>query len=416
MIAMTTTPTGPGGQTSDGDEPENGGPYDPRAWITDADGTRRPVRRAATQGLDEFAAAWGHNVSEPESLTFDAWQLADDEHPPGSGQVGYRVVHKTVRTIVYPAVEIAGPNLRVRMANGSINSGEPRFVDTLPERSPGYFLKPEWGEVKESPAGEIGYQAQPDMQIHIDNSEINTPPGNYVEVLYAVPDGVAADFSSVLSAGRAGVAPLVVALELQYGTRLLGPVVTEEVEDLFEDGHWNRRLGGRHIRLESQANMQLIHAQAAVGFLSDVLQGQVDRTEEQRRRTRVASQWYLRGSSKPDLTLSYIAYWLVLEALELEENANIAPLKTAVARLLQVEPRSIAKQLGRLYAMRNKLVHGSIGTVSQEQVNDVRSIAVALLEWHSLTRISSSNRSGLAKALGTAPAEEDTTARRVQPR
>jgi hypothetical protein len=409
MIIVTAIPPTPrDSAAAAGNEPDDGS-YDPRAWIHDADGSRRPVRRDALQGLDEFAAAWGHDVAEPEPLTFDAWQQADEEHPPGSGMNGYRVVYKTIRTITYPAARIAAPNLHVRMANGSINSGEPRLVGALPERSPGYFLKPEWGEIKQAPSGEVGYQAQPDMQIEIDNSEDNTPSGNYVEVIYAVPEGTAVDFSSLLAAGRAGVAPLLVALELQYGARLLGPVLTEEVGELFEDGHWNRRLGGRHIRLESQANMQFIDGQAAVTFLSDILQRQTDRTEEQRRRTRIASQWYLRGSAEPDLSLSYIAYWLVLEALELKENANIAPLKKAVARLLQVQPQSISQQLGRLYATRSKLVHGSIRTVELEQLNDLRSVAVALLEWHSLGRLSSSNRSGLVSALGAQAVEMDGT-------
>ena len=336
----------------------------PRAWINHEDGTREPVSPDAITGLDEFYAGWGQYVPDPEAVTFDAWQQSDADHPPGEGQVGYRIVYKTIRTFTFPAIDFSTSNLRVRFANGSINSGAPRFTDALPERTPGYYLKPEWGEIKESPAGEVGYMSQPDMRVHIDNHEDETPHGNYVELLYAVPDGTTSDFASVIAAGRAGVAPLLVALEMQFGPRILGPVLTEEAGAVFSDGHWNRRLGGRYIRLESQASMQMIPGQSGVTFLAGMLQRQVERSDEERRRTRIASQWYLRGGAEADLTIAYVAYWLVLEALELEENSNIAPLRAAIAQLLDVEPSSISDRLGRLYSTRSKLVHGALRSVT----------------------------------------------------
>lgn len=371
-----------------------------RAWIHHPDGTSDPVDPDVISGFDEFFAGWGQRVPDPEAVMFEGWQQVDEAHPAGAGQVGYRIVHKTIRTVTFPAVDFSTPNMRVRMANGPINSGTPRFTGALPEREPGHFLKPEWGEIAEAPSGGAAYHAQPDMRIHVDGHEDVTPPGNYVEVLYAVPENTSGDFASTIAAGRAGVAPLLVALEMQYGPRLLGPVLTEEAGALFPDGHWNRRLGGRYIRLESQANMQMIPAQIGMGFLAEMLQRQLRRTDEQRRRTRIASQWYLRGSSEPDLTIRYISYWLVLEALELDENSNIAPLRTAIATLLGIEPTAIGDRLGRLYSRRSKLVHGAMREVTETEVADVRAIAVALLEWHSLARLSPANKQALTDALG----------------
>lgn len=371
----------------------------PGTWLVNADGTREPVPANKVEGLEKFRAAWGHQVEHPEALAFEGWQQADDEHPPGEGASAYRVVFKTIRTVTSPAVSFTTSNLRVRLDNGPITTGEPRFVGALAEREPGAFLQPEWGTVETNAGGERGYSMDTNMHIHIDNHEDTTPSGNYLEVIYTVPADTGTTFADTLVAGRAGVAPLLVSLQMQLGVRLLGPTLAEEVGHVFDDGHFNRRLGGRVIRLESQASMIQVSGEMTARFLGHTLERQVARTPEARRKVRIASQWYLRGKSEADATSKYIAFWLVLEALELDEGTNIAPLKRALADILDVAPDVIADRVGRLFGTRSKLVHGKIHAAADADISAVEAMAASLLEKHLLQRVDLRARQELAAAL-----------------
>jgi hypothetical protein len=358
--------------------------YDPRVTLHNIEtGEATPVEANLVQGLDEFSEAWESQVETPSPLTFEGWQMSDDEHPPGSGRPGYRIVYKTLRTIVVPPVRLEMPNLLVKFTNGEVTIGSPIFHGTLDSRKSGHFMVPEWGSITLGANGNgVRYEYDVNRNVHVQAAQDTYPPCNYVEVLYVLNDGVSSTYETSMSAGRAGIAPFTAMLDLAYGDRLLGPILTEEVGELFEDWHWNRRLGGRTVALESQANMKTISGH----LLSDGLRAAVDRqlelSDESRASARVASQWYWEAENQSDLGLGFASYWLVLEALELGQNANIRPLRVAFSAMLGCKQDDLKESIGRLYGERSGLLHGNVRAVDKNAVTKVRALASALLHKH----------------------------------
>src|SRR6201999_2937773 len=78
-------------------------------------------------GLKAFRESWKNDVEMPHQMSFSGWQMADDEHPVGSGKPGYRLVHKTIRTVIFPSLAIEMATLKLIMKNGEVTVGEPVF-------------------------------------------------------------------------------------------------------------------------------------------------------------------------------------------------------------------------------------------------------------------------------------------------
>lgn len=341
------------------------------------------------RGLDEFSEAWEPQLETPSPMLFEGWQMSDDEHPPGGGRPGYRIVYKTLRTIVVPQARLEMPNLLVTFTNGEVTIGRPIFHGTLDSRQSGHFIVPEWGSVTPDDGGRgMQYEFTVNTDVHIEAAQDTYPACNYVEVLYVLNDGVPSTYEASMSAGRAGIAPFTATLDLSYGDRLLGPILTEEVGELFDDWHWNRRLGGRTVALESQAKMRTISGHQLVDALRSVVDRQLGLTEQSRASARVAAQWYWEAESQSDPGLGFASYWLVLEALELGENANIRPLRLAFSAMLGCNEDDVKEPLGRLYGERSGLLHGNIRAVDANEVAKVRVLAGALLHKHLLGDVS----------------------------
>lgn len=337
---------------------------------------------ASFTGLDDFVGTWESDAPWSRGITLTAWQLVDDDHPGGSGKRAYRVVHKTLRTVTIPGVDYAVPNLHITFGNGPVNFGEPIFEGSLSRRRAGDFILPEWGEVNVS-GRETTYTHEPNVRVDINNTQADTPSANYLELIY-VFDKVFSnnDYLGMLTAGRSAIATLAMTLDLLFGERIVGPVLAEEVGEVFDDWHWNRLLGGRHLSLESKAELKLIDGEQVAAALTTILDSSAERDEPARTRLRVASQWYWVAEGDADHVTSFIAYWLSLEALELGENVNIAPLRARIAELLAVDEDVVREPLGRLYGLRSGLVHGVVRDATPEDVKRVRDVAVALLEYH----------------------------------
>jgi hypothetical protein len=121
-------------------------------------------------------------------------------------------------------------------------------------------------------------------------------------------------------------------------------------------------------------------------LLSDGLRAAVDRqlelSDESRASARVASQWYWEAENQSDLGLGFASYWLVLEALELGQNANIRPLRVAFSAMLGCKQDDLKESIGRLYGERSGLLHGNVRAVDKNAVTKVRALASALLHKH----------------------------------
>jgi len=374
--------------------------YEPRARIVNGEtGEVRPVLKDQLTGLDEFIGAWKQNVDLPEELMFTAWQMSDEAHPAGEGKPAYRLVYKTLRTVPFPQVSLIHPNLRVNFANGPVTLGEPRFAEALSRRKTGSFMIPEWGSIEEGAEGGAGYAFQQNVNIQMEAHQETTPSANYLEILYALPAGDWVRYDQMVAAGRAGIASLTAMLDLIYGERLLGPVLTEEAGEVFDDWHWNRRIGGRTISMESQARLEMVDGNVFVARLSQAIAGQLELSPEARNRIRIAAQWYWRADGEPELVQRYIAYWLCVEALELGDNANIVPVLARVAELLGVDRSAVKASVGRMYGIRSDLVHGKIRDVTPEAVERLSSLAIALLESRSLKVVSGPRLEALRSAV-----------------
>lgn len=367
----------------------SGEEFDSRVHIVDANGKVERAKKDVVSGLDDFVESWQHNVDIPHAMSFEAWQMADDEHPAGEGKPAYRIVHKTIRTVVFPGIRMDYPNAQLRMLTGPVVVGEPRFTSAIAGRRSGDFLVPEWGEIVVDTQHAPGYRWKPNPQVDIEAHQETFPSGNYLEILYQLPqDGDWQRYEDMLAAGRAGVAPITAVLDFLYGERLLGPTLTEEVGEVFQDWHWNRRLGGRTVAMESQARLEFLNGHEVGANIDQSLGRFVGLPDEERQRCRVAAQWYWRADSEVDPVQRYICYWLVVEALELGEKVNIYPVKAAVARILSVDLQKVSEGVGRVYGLRSKLVHGVLREVSDDASTTVRALAAALLEDHTLGRVS----------------------------
>jgi hypothetical protein len=268
---------------------------DPRARIFDANtGEVRFLKRSQVEGLDSFVGNWQQNVELPHEMSFGGWQMADEAHPVGTGKPSYRLVHKTIRTLFFPQMKMEFPNLLIKFYNGEITLGEPRFEGALPGRSAGNYLVPEWGELKVD-GEDVRYVWEPNVNIRIEAHQETTPATNYVELLYHLPEGDWQGYAEMVAAGRSGIAPLTAMLDFLYGERILGPVLTEEVGEVFDDWHWNRLLGGRTVSMESQARFEIVDGQALASRLTEAIDRQLTLDTSARIRLRIACQWYWRA-------------------------------------------------------------------------------------------------------------------------
>jgi hypothetical protein len=222
---------------------------------------------------------------------------------------------------------------------------------------------------------------------------------NYVEILYVLNDDVASkDHYGKLSAAQAAVAPLLASLDLTFGARLLGVRITEEIGEVFDDWHWNRRLDGPTVALEAQADLAFIEAQAGLGQIRAIFEANAGRSLEHRSRLRIASQWYWRADAETDPVQKFIAFWLVIEALEMD-GPNIAPVKQVVQSLTGDDSVPVAAAIGRLHGLRSRLVHGKQDAVSSVQLGAVEAVSLALLERHLLGVLTDNRKSALRQAV-----------------
>ncbi|MEJ8283645.1 hypothetical protein [Curtobacterium citreum] len=370
--------------------------YDPRVWITSATGKRTPVRHDQLTGVDEFVQSISANTELPPEMRFEGWQGADEAHPADEGRPAYRVVYKTLRTVPTKPVAVLSSNCRVTFANGRVSWGEPRFGRAMPWRRADRHLVPDWGRLYYEPPR---YLREEDNNVVMEGHEEKTPPMNYVEVIYVLDDKANnGTHYSKLDAARSATAPLLASLDLTFGPRLLGLRITEEIGEVFDDWHWNRRLDGPTVALEAQAELRYYDGDAALAQFGAIFDANAARSQEDRARLRIAAQWYWRADEETDPVQGYIAHWLTIESLEMN-GTSIRPVKQIVHGLVGGDFTVVAEGIGRLQGLRGNLVHGNTSDVLPAQLEAVKSVAAALLERRLLGLISPARRQALQDAV-----------------
>jgi hypothetical protein len=344
-----------------------------RATVHRADGSTEDVPVVVPDGFFPATA-----TEELHHYRGSGWQNTDDDHLPAGGHAGYRVAYKTLKIIPSQDISLEWPNLRVHFAVGKLNRGGIRTPEGVPGRRPDEHVVPEHGIRLVNASGSVRYVGCPDHRLTFAAWEESPGGLRFVEILYRLPDGSPSEPAAVLRAGRAAVASLKTILDLTFGPRLLGLPLLEEIGQVFDDWHWTRRLDSLALAAESQLPLVMMPSPEFVSRVQPRLQQYQEAGDDDRRRFRLASQWYWLADAEQDPTNRFIQYWLVLESLEME-TADIAPVKARLAESLDEPVSRCGEFVGRLYGVRSRLVHGNSDRVTSEQLTQVQTLARLLL-------------------------------------
>ncbi|WP_412018835.1 hypothetical protein [Brachybacterium epidermidis] len=219
-----------------------------------------------------------------------------------------------------------------------------------------------------------------------------------MEILLVTGDDPTIDYIEHLTDARTRISPMLASIDLLYGERLLGPILTEEVGAIFDDWHWNRKIGGREFIFEPQARLKQLPTGLFMESFESFFERHRERSENRRTRVRIASQWYLQAKSLDDPLMRIVAFWLCCEALEIEGNdTNIAPIKTRIAKQMG-DSRELAPALVvEVYKTRSQIAHGKTHSASPVAIEASQVIAEALLEYHLLGEVTTETKESLVR-------------------
>lgn len=184
-----------------------------------------------------------------------------------------------------------------------------------------------------------------------------------------------------LAEGRRRLGYLKTLIELSFGPRILGAQLTEELGELFEDGHFNRNLRSELLGHEWQMDFAAVEPHELKAWGRHPLGTLVTRSLEDRERISLACDWYWRSTQTSDLVTEYIELWFVVEAVAMPDTTDIRPVRERLAAAFGGEQRDWAELVGRHYGRRSKLVHAETRReVDEAAVEGLRDLTQALLE------------------------------------
>lgn len=309
-----------------------------------------------------------------EFLQASGWQRSDQEHPPGSGKLGYRAVYKTLKLIPFPAINLSWPNLKIRIVIDKVEYGGLNIKgNAIPSIFPNRLLLPEYLEVKKED-NSISYHGEINLKWEFAAYMEEFPLSGIVEILFEVENSNEED---ILTEGRRGVSPILTILDFVYGERLIGALIAEEVVEIFQDGHWNRKIISPLIGSESQLDMRKIENPQ-----NEQLQKSINVFmgfgKSERKNTALASDWFWKSERESDRVDRFIQLWICLEALEMS-TTDIKPISEKLAKITTEDNNFWKEPIGRLFGKRSALVHGNSIDVSEDEIFILRGIAKILL-------------------------------------
>jgi hypothetical protein len=309
-----------------------------------------------------------------EFFQASGWQRSDEEHPSGSGIIGYRAVYKTLKLIPFPAVNLSWPNLRVRMLVENVEFGGMNVKgNAIPSIFPNKLLLPVYIEIKEE-GNSINYKGKTNLKFEFDAYKQEFPMSGIVEMFLEMEDENEAD---VISKGRRRLSPILTILDLVYGERLIGALITEEVVELFPDGHWNRKVISPSVGPESQLDMEKIQ-KAQIGQMKTSIETYNSFGEIDRKNVALATDWFWKSEREADRIDRFIQLWISLEALEMP-TSNIKPISKRLATITTKNYNFWKDPIGRLFGKRSDLVHGNSNEVDEYEIIILRGIVKILL-------------------------------------
>jgi hypothetical protein len=312
----------------------------------------------------------------PDLLVTSGWQDSDDEHPPGEGTPAYRVVYKSLKTFL-PEFEMFWPNLVMRTGHGGVRRGGIRLDDVLPLRREGHWLLPQPGAtVIEGQTMRFEPTETKNYQFKAWQEEVEGL--FFVEfVLHTTTDKP----DRRLEEGRGGLARIKTFVELKFGPRVLGALVTEGLGEVFPDGHFNQSLQSDAVGNEWQMDLTAVTQDELKVWAETILGPHQERPEEEQQRVRLACDWYWRSTQTSDLVTEYLELWFVVEVIAMPDTTNVRPVRERLAEVFGGSEGEWKDFVGKHVSRRSKLVHGNAKReVEEPDVESLRDLVQALLE------------------------------------
>ena len=184
-----------------------------------------------------------------------------------------------------------------------------------------------------------------------------------------------------LAEGRSRLALLKTLIELAFGPRVLGALVTEGLGEVFPDGHFNRSLGSACVGNEWQMGLAAVTPDAFSAWLKRTLATYLQRPVGELQRISLACDWYWRSTQTSDLVTEYLELWFVVETIAMRNTTNVRPVRECLSAAFGGSEDEWKDLVGRHFSRRSKLVHGNAKReVAEEEVESLRDLVQALLE------------------------------------
>ena len=319
---------------------------------------------------------FGIRDESPDWYRWSSWLWADDIHAAGEGQPAYRVVYKTIRMPIVGTLNLNWPNLRVRMWHGSVRVGRPTIVPSNPGRKEGHLVIPEWGSVVDTDDGAV-YETTRASSPVLGAEDEEFTGGSFVEFTLAT-DSMKPN--EQIAEGRRTLASLKTMMDLSFGRRLLGIPLSEEVGEVFDDGHFNCSANSSLVGMESLTTVKLVPVQQLKGWADHVLERHIRRSTAEKETLALAAEWYRLAEASLDPVLELVYLWLAIEVLAMPNTTNVRPLRERLAEGLGGSEQDWKPIVGRLYGTRSEIIHGSRREVSVGEVDVLRDLVEALFE------------------------------------
>ncbi len=309
-----------------------------------------------------------------EFLQASGWQRSDQEHPPGHGNLGYRAVYKTLKLIPFPNINLSWPNLRVRMVVEKVELGGFNVKgNVIPSIFPNRLLLPEYIEIRQN-SNSISYHGEINLKWEFAGYEEEFPMSGIVEMLLEME---ISDEEDIISEGRRRLSPILTILDFVYGERLIGALITEEVVELFPDGHWNRKMISPSVGSESQLDMIKIE-NSQIEQMKKSIEIYQNCGDSGRKNIALATDWFWKSERESDRIDKFIQLWICLESLEMP-TTNIKPICERLTIITNEDYNFWKEPIGRLFGKRSDLVHGNSNKVDEYEILILRGIAKILL-------------------------------------
>lgn len=315
-----------------------------------------------------------HRYEGIDFLQASGWQKYDQEHPAGNGELGYRAVYKTLKLIPFPNINLSWPNLKIRMVVENVEFGGFHVKgDVIPSIFPNKLLLPEEIEITQD-GSLISYRGETNLKWEFEAYTKDFPMSGIVEILLEVKSSNEED---IISKGRRNISPILTILDIVYGERLIGALITEEIVELFPDGHWNRKIISPSVGSESQLDMKMIE-NSQIEQMRKSINTYQNFGDSDRKNTVLATDWFWKSEREADRIDRFIQLWICIEALEMPKT-NIKPISKQLSIITNEDYGFWKEPVGRLFGKRSALVHGNSNEVKEHEIIILRGIAKILL-------------------------------------